>query len=127
MSNDKRRISSLDSFVTITKKTLVTSSLSQQTESVQSALVTHEIARSIDGELKESEHTNSFNVNQNLIVLDSHSDTHDNHIGFLQSLHTLVTDETKYKLLTKPFRPDKIYTFSNQYGKNETIRRFMLT
>ncbi|CAF4935770.1 unnamed protein product [Rotaria sp. Silwood1] len=127
MSGDKRKHASLDSFVTITKKPLVTSSSSQLTESIQSELVTHEIAQSIDGEPEESENTDPSNVNQNLIVIDSRPDTHDNDIGFQLSLHTPLTDETKYKLLTKPFQPDKKYTFPNQYGKNGTVRRFMLT
>ena len=127
MPGDKRKLSSFDSFVIITKNTLVTSSSSQRDESVQSELVTHEIDQSIDGELEESENTDSSNVNQNLIVADSHRDTHDNDIGFQLSLRTPLTDEIKYKLLTKPVRLDKKYTFPNQYGKNGTARRFMLT
>ena len=118
MSGDKRNLSSLDSFVTITKRTLVTSSSSQQIESVQSELFTHEIDQSIDGELEELENTDSSDVNQNLIVVDSHSDTYDTDIGFQLSLRTPLTDEIKYKLLTKPFRSDKkIYFFKSIWKK----------
>ena len=127
MSGDKREFSSLDSFVTITKKTLITSSSSQQTESVQSELVTHEIDQFIDGELEESENIDSSNVNQNLIVVDSHPDTHDNDIGFQLSLRTPLTDEIKYKLLTKPFRSDKNIHFQINMETMEQFRRFMLT
>jgi hypothetical protein len=64
-------------------------------------------------------------MNQNFNIIDSHPDTHEKDIDFQLLLHTSLTNETKYQLLTKPFRPDKKYIFPNQNGKNGTIRRFM--
>ncbi|CAF1510815.1 unnamed protein product, partial [Rotaria sordida] len=120
MSGDKRKRGSLDSFVTVTKKILTTPSPSEQTE-----LVTLDVAQETDGELEEPGKTDSTDINQNLIVIDSHPETHDNDIGFQLSLHDPPTNETKYRLLTKPFRPDKKYIFPNQVGKDGIVRRFM--
>ena len=133
MSGDKRKLSSLDSFVTITQKTLVTSSSSQQTESVQSELVTYEIDQSIDGELEESENTDSFNVNQNLIVVDSHPDTHDNDIGFQLSLGTrdvhragspcpgLKQDRVKFLLFTLSWNRTGYGRAGSRAGQGNTV------
>ena len=71
MSGDKRKRGSLDSFVTVTKKTLTTPSLSEQieleqSESDQTELVTLDIAQGTDGELEELEKTDSTDVNQNI-------------------------------------------------------------
>ncbi|CAF3245589.1 unnamed protein product [Rotaria sp. Silwood2] len=101
MSGDKRKRASLDSFVTVTKKTIVTPSSSEQTEIDQSELNTLEVAEIID------------------------DDTHENDIGFQLSLRTTLTNETKHRLLTKPFRPDNKYKFPNQQEKGEPVRRFM--
>lgn len=130
MSGDKRKRGSLDSFVTVTKKTLTTPSSSEQIEleqpeSDQTELVTLDVAQGTDGESEEPEKTDSTDVNQNLIVIDSHPETHANDIGFQLSLHDPPTNETKYQLLTKPFRPDKKYIFPNHVGKNGVVRRFM--
>jgi hypothetical protein len=125
MSGDKRKRASLDSFVTVTKKTIVTPSSSEQTETDQSELNTLEVAEIIDDELKESNNINPSDVSQNLNAIDSHPSTHENDIGFQLSLRTTLTNETKYRLLTKPFRPDNKYKFPNQQEKGETVRRFM--
>ncbi|CAF2160173.1 unnamed protein product [Rotaria magnacalcarata] len=127
MSADKRKHGSLDSFVTITKNALMTHSSSEQVELDSSEIVSIEVTHPADTEAEEPENNSSSNLNQNLVIIDSHPDTHQNDIGFHLSLRTSITDETKYELLTKPFRPDKKYTFPNQEGKNGTIRRFMPT
>ncbi|CAF5148602.1 unnamed protein product [Rotaria magnacalcarata] len=125
MSGDKRKQGPLDAFVTVTKKPLIPSSSSEQAERDQPAIVSLEVAQPIRAESEETEHNVSSGVNENLRIIDSHPDTHDNDIGFELSLHTPLTNETKYQLLTKPFRPNKKYTFLNQQGKDGTIRRFM--
>jgi hypothetical protein len=89
MSGDKRKRGSLDSFVTVTKKTLTTPSSSEQIEleqpeSDQTELVTLDVAQGTDGESEEPEKTDSTDVNQNLIVIDSHPETHAN-INFLRN------------------------------------------
>ncbi len=127
MSGDKRKHGPLNTFVTVTKKPLIKPSSSEQTETDQSEIVSLEVAQQIGTEFEEPENNNSSDMNQNLNIINSHPDTHENDIGFHLLLHTSLTNETKYKLLTKPFRPDKKYIFPNQHGKNGTIRRFMAT
>jgi len=125
MSDNKRKQGPLDAFVTVTKKPLITPSSSEENEQDQSEIVALEVTQPIRAESEETEHNVSSDVNENLHIIDSHPDTHDNDIGFQLSLHTPLTNETKYQLLTKPFRPDKKYTFPNQQGNDGTIRRFM--
>ena len=60
-----------------------------------------------------------------LLTIDSYPSTHENDIGFQLSLRTTLTNETKYRLLTKPFRPDNKHKFLNRQEKDEPIRRFM--
>jgi len=127
MSDDKRKHGPLNTFVTVTKKPLIKPSSSEQTETDQSEIVSLEVAQQIGTEFEEPENNNSSDMNQNLNIINSHPDTHENDIGSHLLLHTSLTNETKYKLLTKPFRPDKKYIFPNQHGKNGTIRRFMAT
>ncbi|CAF1148768.1 unnamed protein product [Rotaria sordida] len=124
---DKRKFDSLDSFVTITKKSIVTPSSPKQTESDQSALINAEVTETIDVEFEEPDTLNSSDINQNLNVIDSHPSTHEIDIGFQLSLRTTLTNETKYQLLTKPFRPDKKYKFPDQREKGAAPRRFMAT
>ncbi|CAF2742650.1 unnamed protein product [Rotaria sp. Silwood2] len=124
---DKRKLDSLDSFVTITKKSIVTPSSPKQTESDQSALINAEVTETIDVEFEEPDTLNSSDINQNLNVIDSHPSTHEIDIGFQLSLRTTLTNETKYQLLTKPFRPDKKYKFPDQREKGAASRRFMAT
>ncbi|CAF5114853.1 unnamed protein product, partial [Rotaria sp. Silwood1] len=106
MSGDKRKRASRDSFVTVTKKTIVTPPSSEQTETDQSELNTLEVAEIIDDEFEESNNINPSDVSQNLNAIDSHPSTHENDIGFQLSLRTTLTNETKFRLLTKPCRPD---------------------
>jgi hypothetical protein len=119
MSGDKPKRGSIDSFVTVTKKTLTTPSSSEkiefeQTESGQTELATLDVAQRTDGELEEPKKTDSTDVNQNLTGIDSHPETHDNDIGFQLSSHDPPTNEKKYRLLTRLFPPDKKYIFPNQ-------------
>jgi hypothetical protein len=93
---DKRKLDSLDSFVTITKKSIVTPSSPKQTESDQSALINAEVTEAIDVEFEEPDTLNSSDINQNLNVIDSHPSTHEIDIGFQLSLRTTLTNETKF-------------------------------
>jgi hypothetical protein len=113
MSGDKRKHGPLNTFVTVTKKPLITPSSSEQTEPDQSEIVSLEVAQQIGSESEEPENNDSSDMNQNLNIIDSHPDTHGNDIGFQLLLHSSLTNETKYQLLTKPFRPDKKYIFPN--------------
>ena len=127
MSGDKRKQGPLDTFVTVTKKPLITSTSSEQIEDDQSEIVSLDIVQLLHAESEEAEQDESSDVNGNLRIIDSDPDTHENDIGFQLSLNSSLTNETKYRLLTKPFRPDKKYTFPNQREKDGTIRRFMAT
>ena len=127
MPRDKRKYGSLDAFVIITERALIAHSSSKQATSDQSDIASVEAAQPIDLETEEPENNDSSDLNQNLNIVDSHPDTHHNDIGFHLSLNTPLTNEIKYELLTKPFKPDKKYTFPNQHGKNGTVHRFMAT
>ena len=70
MFADKRKRTSLDSFVTVTKKTVVAPSSSEQTETDQSELNTFEVAEIIDDKLEKSNNINSSEVSQNLNAID---------------------------------------------------------
>lgn len=124
---DKRKLNSLDSFVTITKKSIVRSSSPNQTESDQATLISGEGTETIDVEFEELDTLSSSDINQNLNVIDSFPSTHEIDIGFYLSLRTTLTNEIKYRLLTKPFRPDKKYKFPDQRDKDAAPRRFMAT
>lgn len=124
---DKRKRESLDTFVTITKKTIVTPSSSEQTEPDHSALVNAEAAETIDAELEELNRITSSDINQKLNIIDSHPSTHENDIGFQLSLRITLTNQTKYRLITKPFRPDNKYKYPDQREKGAATRRFMAT
>lgn len=124
---DKRKLESLDSFVTITKKSIVTTSLSEQTESDHSALVNVEATENVDVEFEEPATLDRSDIDQSLTVIDSHPSTHETDIGFQLSLRTTLTNEIKYRLLTKAFRPDKKYKFPDQRAKGAATRRFMAT
>ncbi|CAF3200399.1 unnamed protein product [Rotaria sp. Silwood2] len=121
MAGNKR---TLDSFVTVTKKTCITSP-SEQTEVDDSDLNTINTDQVNNVNLDQANEINSTNIDQNLTVIDSHPETHDNDIGYQLSQHNPPNDEIKYLLVTKPFRPDNKYIFPNQPGKNGTVRRFM--
>ncbi|CAF2150966.1 unnamed protein product [Rotaria magnacalcarata] len=62
MSGDKRKQGPLDAFVTVTKKPLITSSSSEQTERDQPAIVSLEVAQPIRAESEETEHNVSSDV-----------------------------------------------------------------
>jgi hypothetical protein len=124
MSADKRKLGPLDSFVPVTKKTYIAPSLSEQIEPDQSDLITIEVAQPTDDELTEQENVDA-SVKENFNIIDSHPDTHNNDTGFQLSLNIPLTNEIKYRLLTKPFRPDKKYKYPNQQENKKPIRRFM--
>ncbi|CAF4061859.1 unnamed protein product [Rotaria sp. Silwood2] len=129
MSGNKR---TLDSLVTVTKKPFITSPSSEQTECEQfetdkSNLITVDPAQASNANLDEAIDIDSTNIDQNLIVIYSRPETHHNDIGYQLSQHNPPANDIKYLLLTKPFRPDNKYIFSNQRGKNGTVRRFMAT
>ena len=127
MSSDKRKQGLLDTFITVTKKPCVLPTSSEQTEHDESDIVSLDIAESAHDESEETEHNKSSDMSENLLVVDSHPDTHEHDIGFQLSLNISLVDKKKYELLTKPFRPNKKYTFPSQRGANGTIRRFMAT
>jgi hypothetical protein len=127
MSRDKRKLGPLDSFVTISKKTLITPLSSEGSGPDHSQLSTLEVAQPIGGEFEEPDSADPCDVNQSLNIIDSHPDTHENDIGFQLSLNSPLTDETKHSLLAKPFRPDRKYTFPVHHDKNGAVRRFMAT
>jgi len=58
-SGDKRKLGPVESFVTVTKKTLTTSSSTEESGSDQSQLVTLESAQPINVEVEEPENTDS--------------------------------------------------------------------
>ncbi|CAF3093711.1 unnamed protein product [Rotaria sp. Silwood2] len=129
MSGNKR---TLDSFVTVTKKAFITSPSSEQTECEQSEadesdLITVDTTQANNTNLDEAIEIDCTNVDQSLIVMDSHPESYDNDIGYQLSQHNSPANDIKYQLLTAPFRPDNKYIFSNQREKNVTVRRFMAT
>ena len=127
MSSDKRKQGPFDTFITVTEKPFVSPTSSEQIEHDQSEVLPLDIDQSVRDEVEETEHDESFNMNENLNIVDSHPNTHESDIGFQLLLNNSLSNETKYQLLTKPFRPDKKYIFPSQRGENGTIRRFMAT
>ena len=114
----KRKLESLDLFVTITKKTIVMPSSSEQAESEQSALIIVEAAETIDTKFEKPDAINSFDINPNLNVIDSYASTHEIDIGFQLSLRITFINETKYRLLRKLFQSDQKCNFP---GQNEYV------
>ena len=113
--------------LSLTKKAFVSPPSSEKIEHDQSEVLSLDINQSVRDEVEETEHDESFNMNENLNIVDSRPSTHESDSSFQLSLNTSLSDKSKYQLLTKSFRPDKKYIFSSQRGKNETIRRFMAT